>query len=112
MDHLRPFCTAICPYCNFNKYRQPAVVDGARFSRALLLELERQVARLPRDRPRVLQSVYFGGGTPSLAPPHIVSDILTWLAGRLPIKGHLEVTLEANPTVPTSFVRSPSCRVQ
>ncbi|WP_111733122.1 radical SAM family heme chaperone HemW [Roseovarius amoyensis] len=88
-----PFCAAKCPYCDFNSHvsRQ---IDHDRWNRAYISEIDRVAALLPR---RVLNTVYFGGGTPSLMPPDMVADMLERIRQRWPTANDLEVTLEANP---------------
>jgi oxygen-independent coproporphyrinogen-3 oxidase len=89
-----PFCAAKCPYCDFNSH-VTAHVDHARWSAAYLAELRRNAARTPG---RVLKTVFFGGGTPSLMDPATVDAILTEARRLWPVANDLEVTLEANPT--------------
>ncbi|MDJ0386863.1 radical SAM family heme chaperone HemW [Roseomonas sp. E05] len=94
-----PFCTAKCPYCDFNSHVRERV-DAARFGAALRRELAFEAARLEAEGQgrRKLASIFFGGGTPSLMPPAVVADIIadaTRLFDPLP---DIEITLEANPT--------------
>lgn len=89
-----PFCQAKCPYCDFNSH-VVREIDHARWKRAYLSE----IARLGRETgPRVLRSVFFGGGTPSMMEPDLVADILSAVHATWPCANDLEVTLEANPT--------------
>ncbi len=86
-----PYCPAVCPYCDFNVAvrSQPPWSD---FVAAIANELEQ---RRPELDGR-LQSIYFGGGTPSLAPPETIAAIID--AVRDSLQGDpREVTLEANP---------------
>ncbi|GAB4282357.1 MAG: radical SAM family heme chaperone HemW [Roseovarius sp.] len=88
-----PFCEAKCPYCDFNSHvRQD--VDQKRWLRAYIAEIERHASLLPG---RVLNSIYFGGGTPSLMAPELVAEILARVRRLWPAANDLEVTLEANP---------------
>lgn len=89
-----PFCAAKCPYCDFNSHVM-SHVDHARWERALLSELDRYAA-LTGDR--VLDSVFFGGGTPSLMPPELVHSLLDRVRANWRLSNRLEVTLEANPS--------------
>lgn len=89
-----PFCQAKCPYCDFNSH-VVGQVDDERWLRAYLIEIERMFAL---TGPRVLNSVFFGGGTPSLMAPRVVGAILDRIARLWPLANDLEVTLEANPT--------------
>lgn len=89
-----PFCAAKCPYCDFNSHVALSV-DQARWAAAF----EREIARLGAEtRPRVLRSVFFGGGTPSLMDPEVVDRVLRAARAAWPFANDIEVTLEANPT--------------
>lgn len=88
-----PFCASKCPYCDFNSH-VAAEIDQARWQRAYLSEIAR-VGALTQGR--VLNSVFFGGGTPSLMQPELVSAILDMVRATWPCANDLEVTLEANP---------------
>ena len=89
-----PFCAAKCPYCDFNSH-VTASVDHAAWRAAFVTEIER-AGRLTQGR--VLHSVFFGGGTPSLMEPEAVGAILDCVQRTWPTANELEVTLEANPT--------------
>ncbi len=85
-----PFCSAVCPYCDF------AVVAGAdhlveRYADAVIAEIEMASGLGPLD------SVYFGGGTPSHVPPNVLGRMLGALVERHTLVEGAEVTLEANP---------------
>lgn len=88
-----PFCEAKCPYCDFNSHVSQNI-DQTRWKRAYLAEISRYAEMLPG---RVLNSVYFGGGTPSLMAPEVVADVLAQIRRSWPTANDLEVTLEANP---------------
>ena len=88
-----PFCEAKCPYCDFNSH-VTRNIDQNRWKRAYLSEIDRYAEMVPN---RVLNTVYFGGGTPSLMDPSVVSDILERIRKSWPVANDLEVTLEANP---------------
>jgi len=89
-----PFCQSKCPYCDFNSH-VASEIDQDRWARAYLSELDRAAAETPH---RVLQSVFFGGGTPSLMTPDLVDAILTRVRALWPMVNDPEVTLEANPS--------------
>jgi putative oxygen-independent coproporphyrinogen III oxidase len=89
-----PFCQSKCPYCDFNSH-VAAEIDQARWERAYLAEIDR-VAGLTSGR--VLRSVFFGGGTPSLMHPDLVAAILERIRRGWRTSNSFEVTLEANPT--------------
>lgn len=89
-----PFCQSKCPYCDFNSHVAGSV-DQARWTRAYVAEIAR-VAALTDGR--VMNSVFFGGGTPSLMDPETVDAILTAVRAAWPMANDAEITLEANPT--------------
>ena len=89
-----PFCAAKCPYCDFNSHVSNTI-DHDAWRTALVAEVER-VGALTQGR--VLRSVFFGGGTPSLMLPETTGAILDTVARIWPLANDLEVTLEANPT--------------
>lgn len=84
-----PFCSAICNYCNFNRGLFDAALK-ARYVDAL-------VAEIRRSEPAAADTVYFGGGTPSLLEPEEVERIIRALAETFDLAADREVTLEANP---------------
>ncbi|MBE1236181.1 radical SAM family heme chaperone HemW [Phaeovibrio sulfidiphilus] len=91
-----PFCRSKCPYCDFNSTATSGV-DDALWEKAYLSDLERQAARLS-DRSRVLSSIYFGGGTPSLMAPSTVRGIVDRARALWDTSPDVEITLELNPS--------------
>ncbi|WP_233352109.1 radical SAM family heme chaperone HemW [Pseudogemmobacter humi] len=89
-----PFCKAKCPYCDFNSHVRQRI-DQDEWRRAYLAELDRAAAE---TGGRILRSVFFGGGTPSLMDPAVTGAILDRIARHWRLANDLEVTLEANPT--------------
>ncbi|GGX39882.1 coproporphyrinogen III oxidase [Tateyamaria omphalii] len=89
-----PFCAAKCPYCDFNSHVTQSV-DHDAWRNALVSEVER-VGTLTKGR--VLRSVFFGGGTPSLMAPKTIEAVIDAIAKTWPMANDVEVTLEANPT--------------
>ena len=89
-----PFCAAKCPYCDFNSHVS-ARIDQDRWAAAYLTEIARLGAELPG---RVLGSIFFGGGTPSLMAPETVSAVIEAARAAWPFANDIEITLEANPT--------------
>lgn len=89
-----PFCAAKCPYCDFNSHVTKSV-DHTAWRNAFVSEIERAGQK---TKGRVLHSVFFGGGTPSLMEPSTVDAIMEAVYRTWPIANDLEVTLEANPT--------------
>ena len=89
-----PFCESKCPYCDFNSYVS-ATVDNALWEAALLSELDRHAALTP---DRLLNSIFFGGGTPSLMPPKMVGRLIDRARSLWSFANDIEITLEANPS--------------
>ena len=88
-----PFCSSICPYCDFNTYRgMEALIP--RYVAALCRDLEREAGRI---EGRAVGSVFFGGGTPSLLDGAQVAAVMDTLRSRFRLAEDAEVTLEANP---------------
>jgi oxygen-independent coproporphyrinogen-3 oxidase len=84
-----PFCTKKCDYCHF--FVLPNSLENhQRLLNGLKLEWDK---RKHLTANKSIQSVYFGGGTPSLLSPQALREILSWL----PLSGDIEITLEANP---------------
>lgn len=88
-----PFCQSKCPYCDFNSH-VAAQIDQNAWRDAYLAELDRAAAEAPN---RILRSVFFGGGTPSLMNPDVVAAILERIRQLWPMVNRPEITLEANP---------------
>ena len=88
-----PFCEAKCPYCDFNSHVSRSI-DQRAWRDAYLKELHRGAAE---TEGRVLNAVFFGGGTPSLMDPDTVADILAEVRKLWPMANDPEITLEANP---------------
>lgn len=89
-----PFCAQKCPYCDFNSHVRFAGWDEPRFLAAYLRELSEVKERAG---PQTVQSIFFGGGTPSLMQPSTVAAILDHIAGLWTVVPGAEITLEANP---------------
>src|SRR5210317_30555 len=89
-----PFCQSKCPYCDFNSHVRGSV-DHGRWQRALVREIENSAKTVPG---RSVDSVFFGGGTPSLMAPETVYAVISAIRSNWAVSNDLEVTLEANPT--------------
>jgi len=89
-----PFCRAKCPYCDFNSHVRDGI-DQAAWQAALLSALDHFAAR---TGPRQVDSVFFGGGTPSLMPPQTAAAVIDRIAARWRLSADVEISLEANPT--------------
>jgi putative oxygen-independent coproporphyrinogen III oxidase len=93
-----PWCLAKCPYCDF-AVAVSRDIPGVRYRKALLQELELRLQAHPAWASAPLDSVYLGGGTPSLWEAEEVEALLEGLWRLLPLRPGAEVTLEANPEV-------------
>ncbi|XP_058416687.1 radical S-adenosyl methionine domain-containing protein 1, mitochondrial isoform X3 [Diceros bicornis minor] len=89
-----PYCEKRCSYCNFNKYIPRGVEEAA--MRSCLVTEAQTLLRL--SGVRRVESVFFGGGTPSLASPRTVAAVLEAVAQATCLPADSEVTLEVNPT--------------
>lgn len=88
-----PFCASICPYCDFNVHLDRGA-DPVLWGDAFEREIRSYAARIER---RPVETVFFGGGTPSLMPPRLVADILHAIDAALGLADGAEINLEANP---------------
>lgn len=88
-----PYCTSKCPYCDFNSHVS-AQIDVARWRGAYRSEIARAAQE---TGPRVLETIFFGGGTPSLMPPDLVAAVIEAARAGWPVSNSLEITMEANP---------------
>ena len=91
-----PFCQKKCPYCDFNSHVRDDINQNA-FTDALITELNYMVQSFGFETRR-LDSIFFGGGTPSLMQPRMVERILTAINNACAVDATCEITLEANPT--------------
>jgi putative oxygen-independent coproporphyrinogen III oxidase len=89
-----PWCVRKCPYCDFNSHEARAPIDERGYIDALLADLDRD---LSHANGRALQSIFIGGGTPSLFAPESIDRLLSGVRARLAVVPELEITLEANP---------------
>jgi len=89
-----PWCVRKCPYCDFNSHNAPGTLPQEEYVEALLADLDRD---LPLAQGRRLQSIFFGGGTPSLFSPDNIARILDGANARLDFAPGIEITMETNP---------------
>ena len=93
--HL-PWCIRKCPYCDFNSHELPELGPELeqRYVDALVADLE---ASLPLVWGRSVQTIFIGGGTPSLFSPRSIDALLAAVRARIRVDPQAEVTMEANP---------------
>ena len=91
--HL-PWCVRKCPYCDFNSHEQRGALQFNAYVDALIADLDFD---LPLAWGRSVQTVFFGGGTPSLFPPDAIDRFLQLASARLRFAPNAEITLETNP---------------
>lgn len=90
-----PYCISKCPYCDFNSH-VVADIPETQYTEALLRELQSYGASVDWQG-RTVQSIFFGGGTPSTFKPASIGKILACTAATFPLQADCEITLEANP---------------
>ncbi len=98
--HL-PWCIKKCPYCDFNSHEQKgpdgqvlSADDQKAYVQALLADLDQSLGLI---WGRKVQSIFIGGGTPSLFEPSVIDELISQIRARLPLVADCEITLEANP---------------
>jgi oxygen-independent coproporphyrinogen-3 oxidase len=89
-----PWCVRKCPYCDFNSHAASPVLPEEEYVDALLADLDLD---LPHVYGRELQSIFFGGGTPSLFSAQALGRLLKGVEQRIRFAHDIEITLEANP---------------
>ncbi|MDX1804099.1 MAG: radical SAM family heme chaperone HemW [Alcanivorax sp.] len=88
-----PWCVRKCPYCDFNSHERGELPEQA-YLQALFNDLEQD---LPLVAGRTVETVFIGGGTPSLLSADFYRQLFNGLRQRLALAGDAEITLEANP---------------
>ena len=89
-----PWCMRKCPYCDFNSHEVREKIPETKYIRALTDDLEQD---LPSVWGRTIETIFIGGGTPSLFSADAISQLLSDIRARIPLKPDAEITLEANP---------------
>jgi len=89
-----PWCVRKCPYCDFNSHAVREAIDQRSYIDALLLDLDFELTRQPLP---AIDSIFIGGGTPSLFDGTAISALLDGVAQRLVLAPDVEITLESNP---------------
>ncbi|MBS4050098.1 MAG: radical SAM family heme chaperone HemW [Methylomonas sp.] len=90
-----PWCIQKCPYCDFNSHAVKSGIPEQQYVDALLADLQADLNLL--DAPRPINSLFMGGGTPSLFSPEALNALLTGVKQRVELSPDCEITLEANP---------------
>lgn len=91
--HL-PWCVSKCPYCDFNSHSLRGELPEQAYIKALLEDAAADAAWVTG---RAIETVFIGGGTPSLFSASAIHDLLDGLAACLPLRHDSEITLEVNP---------------
>ena len=91
--HL-PWCVRKCPYCDFNSHVHKGSLPQQAYVDALLLDLALEA---PYVQGRSVDTVFFGGGTPSLFSPESIAALIHGIRARVEVALNAEITLEANP---------------
>jgi putative oxygen-independent coproporphyrinogen III oxidase len=89
-----PWCVKKCPYCDFNSHAVRDEIPEEAYVKAVLRDLERE-ALAAHGRP--LETIFIGGGTPSLFSPNAIGEILEGANRLIPFVENIEITMEANP---------------
>jgi len=89
-----PWCVEKCPYCDFNSHKASNPIDEQGYINALFNDLEQD---LPAIWGRNVETIFIGGGTPSLFTSNAIDKLLSGVRSRLMLRPDLEVTLESNP---------------
>ena len=89
-----PWCVRKCPYCDFNSHETDGTIPERAYVDALIADLQ---SALPLIWGRPVQTVFFGGGTPSLLSPAAIDELLAAVRALAMLAPDAEVTLEANP---------------
>ncbi|MFT5084905.1 MAG: putative oxygen-independent coproporphyrinogen III oxidase [Lentisphaeria bacterium] len=89
-----PWCVRKCPYCDFNSHQQNGNLPVTAYCKALFEDLHEQVRFV---QGRKVESIFIGGGTPSLFPTKAIAAILDRIDSEIGLSAEVEITMEANP---------------
>jgi len=89
-----PWCIQKCPYCDFNSHSIKQDIPESQYIEILLQDLEND---LPLVWGRKVNTIFMGGGTPSLFSPEAMETLLAGIRARIPLSPNAEITMEANP---------------
>ena len=97
-----PYCEKKCPYCDFNSHVAEKIEHDA-FLKAYKIDFDYFISKLDFSKKRTLESIFFGGGTPSLMKPSVAGGVVEHIKQRcvefgIEIAKNLEISLEANPS--------------
>ncbi len=91
-----PFCKSLCPYCDFNSHLISQYDDKQSWLKAYINEINYFVGRIQDNYE--IQTIFFGGGTPSLMDVNVISELINYVKNNLPCSNNIEITIESNPT--------------
>ena len=89
-----PWCVRKCPYCDFNSHKAPEVLPETDYLAALLEDFDTEWRQIDG---RTIDTIFIGGGTPSLFQPETYEKLLRHIASNALLSDNAEITLEANP---------------
>ena len=89
-----PWCVRKCPYCDFNSHKAGAALPETEYVRAVLADMDDEI---PAAQGRPLESIFFGGGTPSLFSAPSIAKLIQGAEQKFGFASDIEITLEANP---------------
>ncbi len=89
-----PWCVRKCPYCDFNSHQSPDILPEADYVQALINDFKREYSG---NISSPIQSIFIGGGTPSLFSASAIERLLSGIAAHASFADKIEITLEANP---------------
>ncbi|MBL0725784.1 MAG: radical SAM family heme chaperone HemW [Alphaproteobacteria bacterium] len=92
-----PYCQSKCPYCDFNSYITPNQVNSKHWLQAYIKQLQHFINHINTNNYQ-LESIFFGGGTPSLMNPEIINELITFCTTNIKPSPSLEISLESNPS--------------
>ncbi len=90
-----PWCIKKCPYCDFNSHPLGTALDQSGYIQALVADLDLEIQNSGTDRE--IQSIFMGGGTPSLFSPSSLEELLAAIRNQIDFSSDIEITMEANP---------------
>ncbi|MFO0319192.1 MAG: radical SAM family heme chaperone HemW, partial [Neisseriaceae bacterium] len=98
-----PWCIKKCPYCDFNSHKKRSELPENQYIECLLTDLE---LTLPEIWGRRIQTIFIGGGTPSLFSGDSINKLLDGIRSRIALSPFAEITMEINPgTVETQYIK-------